>query len=40
MDMTRKAWLDLGPSLLVGVGIVASTWISAVAAIGMEDGGK
>jgi hypothetical protein len=32
MDMTRKAWFDLSPSLLMGVGIIASTWVSVVAA--------
>jgi hypothetical protein len=32
MDMTRKAWFDLSPSLLMGIGIVASTWISVVVA--------
>jgi hypothetical protein len=30
--MTRKYWLDLGPSLLVGVGIVVSTLIAVLAA--------
>lgn len=26
--MTRKIWLDLGPSLLVGVGILVSTFVA------------
>ncbi len=30
--MTRKYWLDLGPSLLVGAGIVLSTLIALLAA--------
>jgi len=30
--MTRKYWLDLGPSLLVGVGIIVSTLIAVLAA--------
>lgn len=30
--MTRKDWLDLGPSLLVGTGIVVSTLITVLAA--------
>jgi hypothetical protein len=30
--MTRKDWLDLGPSLLVGAGIVVSTLIAVLAA--------
>jgi hypothetical protein len=30
--MPRKYWLDLGPSLLVGAGIVVSTFIAVLAA--------
>jgi len=30
--MARKYWLDLGPSLLVGVGIVAATFVAVLAA--------
>jgi hypothetical protein len=30
--MARKYWLDLGPSLLVGVGIVVATFVAALAA--------
>jgi hypothetical protein len=30
--MTRKDWLDLGPSLLVGAGIVVATLIAVLAA--------
>lgn len=30
--MTRKYWLELGPSLLVGAGIVVSTLIAVLAA--------
>jgi hypothetical protein len=31
-DMTRKYWLKLGPSLLVGVGIIVSTLVAVLAA--------
>ncbi len=30
--MTRKYWLNLGPSLLVGIGIVGSTLVAVLAA--------
>jgi hypothetical protein len=30
--MARKYWLDLGPSLLVGAGIVAATFVAVLAA--------
>jgi hypothetical protein len=30
--MTRKYWSDLGPSLLVGAGIVAATFVAVLAA--------
>lgn len=30
--MTRRYWLDLGPSLLVGAGIVAAMFVAALAA--------
>jgi uncharacterized membrane protein SirB2 len=30
--MTRKYWPDLGPSLLVGIGIVVATFVSVLAA--------
>ena len=29
--MARKHWLELGPSLLVGAGILASTWVATLA---------
>ena len=29
--MTRKHWLELAPSLLVGAGIIASTWVASLA---------
>jgi hypothetical protein len=32
MNMTRNHWLELGSSLLVGAGILASTWIASLAA--------
>jgi hypothetical protein len=31
MNMVRKLALELGPSLLVGVGIIASTWVASLA---------
>jgi hypothetical protein len=30
MNMPRKRWLELGPSLLVGAGIVASTCVASL----------
>ena len=29
--MTRRHWLDLGPSLLIGAGILASTFLASLA---------